>query len=243
MQDENAQNKYEARKAEKEAERAAKERRAVTKRIVRWGAVAAVFAVIVGGLVWIVQQAPTGDSPRLIESGAVIEHTKGPAGASVRLVEYSDFQCPACRIYYPLVKALGEEFPNVLEIVYRHFPLERIHQNANAAGRAAVAAGMQEKFWGMHDAIFERQDEWSKIPDATNVFAGYAASLGLDENQFRAAMNSREAKDKVQKDFESGVASGVNSTPTFFLNGEKIKNPRSFDEFRALIQQHIAPLP
>ncbi|HEY4497806.1 MAG TPA: thioredoxin domain-containing protein [Candidatus Paceibacterota bacterium] len=217
-----------------------KERSAIIKRIVRWGMVVLVFAVVVGGLIWIVQQPPTDNSGRLVESGATLEHTKGPKGALVRLVEYSDFQCPACRSYYPMVKALREEFPSDLEIVYRHFPLERIHANANAAGRAAEAAGTQGKFWEMHDRIFERQDEWSKVPDPTNLFAEYATSLGLDENRFRADMISREANNKVQQDLDSGIDSRVNSTPTFFLNGEKIQNPRNLDEFRALIQQSIA---
>lgn len=220
MQNENSQNIY-------------------IKHIARWGVAALVLLAVVGGLIWVVRQAPAGDPLRLGESGAAFEHTKGPADASVRLVEYSDFQCPACRAYYPLMKALGEEFPNDLEIVYRHFPLERIHQNANAAGRAAEAAGVQGRFWEMHDWIFERQDEWSKVPDPTNLFAGYAVSIGLDENKFRADMNSQAARDKVQDDLDSGTASLVNSTPTFFLNMEKIQNPRSYEEFRTLILQHI----
>ena len=234
------QNKYEMRMAGKETERTAKERAVHMKRIARWGIFAVSVVAVVGAVVWIVKQTPDGGITRLVDLGTAIEHAKGPASAPVQLVEYSDFQCPACRVYYPIVKELGKQFPNDLKIIYRHFPLERTHPNANIAGRAAEAAGAQGKFWEMHDIIFERQDEWSKDPSPTNLFVGYARSIGLNENQFRADMNSPGANDNVHNDFESGVASGVNSTPTFFINGTKIQNPRSYDEFRVLIQRYGA---
>src|SRR3989344_3270610 len=123
--DERTQNKYEARRAEKETERIAKERGAKTRRIARWGIFAVAIAAVVLGLIWIIQQAPEQSVSRLVKPGTTIEHTKGPSGASAQLVEYSDFQCPACRAFYPLVKELAKEFPNDLEIAYRQFSLER----------------------------------------------------------------------------------------------------------------------
>ncbi len=156
------------------------------------------------------------------------------AEATVVLTEYSDFQCPACGAYYPMVKQLGKEFKN-LAIVYRHFPLPQ-HDNARPAAQAAEAAGKQGKFWEMHDMLFENQEFWSVSPNPEEAFNTYAEKLGLDMEKFKTDVKSATAKTKITSDYQSG-ASEVDGTPSFFLNNQKIKNPRTYEEFRNIIQQ------
>lgn len=167
------------------------------------------------------------------------EWTKGARDAKVTLVEYSDFECGACAAYYPIVQALLEEFGAKVQFVYRHFPLRQIHASAEYAARASEAAGKQGKFWEMHDLLFEKQSEWSAVYSGTTIFEEYASVLGLDVARFANDMTSKEVGDKVERDYASGLKSGVNSTPTFFLNGKKIATPRSYAEFESIIKQAL----
>ncbi len=156
--------------------------------------------------------------------------------AKVVLTEYGDFQCPACGIYYPLVKKIGADFKNIT-IVFRNFPLSQ-HKNAWAAAQAAGAAGLQGKFWEMHDLLYENQETWAELSagDAQNTFTTYAQKLGLNMDKFKTDFDSAEVKTKIQADYQSGV-SEIDGTPTFFLNNQKIQNPQGYDEFRNIIQQ------
>lgn len=146
---------------------------------------------------------------------------KGSNEASVTLIEYSDFQCPACKSYSPLISRIADEYKDKLKIVYRHYPLPQ-HKNAKAASYAAEAAGKQEKFWEMHDLLFERQEEWSDENDITARFEGYAKDTGLDVDKWRTDYESQEVKDAVMADITLANSIGVNSTPTFVLNGKKV---------------------
>ncbi|OGC46761.1 MAG: hypothetical protein A3A94_01955 [Candidatus Portnoybacteria bacterium RIFCSPLOWO2_01_FULL_43_11] len=168
-------------------------------------------------------------SAAIIDAISSSDWIKGNKEAKTILVEYSDFQCPACAVYYPLVKKLIEDKGNSFQFTYRHFPLPQ-HKNAEQAAYAAEAAGKQGKFWEMHDLIFERQDDWAEAENAKDIFKEYAQSLELNIEQFNQDRDSQAVKDKVQKDYTSGLTNKVNATPTFFLNGEKIQ-PRSYDEF------------
>ncbi|MBI5079069.1 thioredoxin domain-containing protein [Candidatus Wolfebacteria bacterium] len=174
--------------------------------------------------------------------GAVsqFDYFKGNKEASAILVEYSDFQCPACAAYYPLMKRLSEEFGDKMVFVYRHFPLSQ-HQNAEAAAIAVEAAGRQGKFWEMHDLIFDNQNEWSKSAkwSAKDVFVKYAQRLNLDAEKFKADFDLKEIKQKVANDLESGAKAQVRGTPTFFLNGEKLSNPGNYEEFKKIIEAAI----
>jgi len=163
------------------------------------------------------------------------EWSRGNAESKVVVIEYSDFQCPACRAYEPLVNQLYKEFGDRVLFVYRHFPLFSIHPNADGAARAAEAAGQQGKFWEMHDLLFVNQSSWSKLVNAESVFTGYAEKLGLSLDAYTAAFESAEARQSVADDYARGLKMGVNSTPTFFLNGSKIR-PSSYDEFRLLLE-------
>ena len=144
------------------------------------------------------------------------DHAAGPADAPVTLVEYGDFECPYCGQAYPIVKALQERLGKRLRFVFRHFPLSESHPHAEHAAETAEAAGAQGRFWEMHDALYEHQ---RALRDEALI--GYATELGLD-----AARVARELEDgawtaRVQADFRGGVRSGVNGTPTFFINGER----------------------
>lgn len=180
---------------------------------------------------------PTDQTATL--SDTIRDWERGSKGSPVTLVEYSDFQCPACAYYYPLVEKINEEFGDRITFVYRHFPLTQIHAHAEAAARAAEAAGKQDKFWEMYALLFENQETWSSAADAEEIFRGYALKLGLNGEQFKAALQSKETKEKIRSDYASGIASGVQGTPTFFLNGKKIENPRSYEEFKAIILNAI----
>ncbi|HKO81482.1 MAG TPA: DsbA family protein [Chitinophagaceae bacterium] len=144
------------------------------------------------------------------------DHIFGGPGALIELVEYGDYECPYCGRAYPIVKDIQQQLGNDIKFVFRDFPLSNIHPHAFSAALATEAAGLQGKFWEMHDIIFENQ----KTLDTENIF-GFAGQLGLDIEHFKNDIQQKSLIDKVEKDFESGIRSGVNRTPTFFINGEK----------------------
>lgn len=168
-------------------------------------------------------------------------HTVGAGNKSVTLIEYGDFECPACKSYYPFVKTIKEEYGDDIKFQFRHYPLVQIHPNAFLASRAAEAAGNQGKFFEMHDVLYENQDTWKASPNVTVVFESYAQQLGLDVGKFKTDMMSEQTSAIINADMKAGQAIGANSTPTFVLNGKKIdKNPRDVEEFKKLIDEEIA---
>jgi protein-disulfide isomerase len=144
------------------------------------------------------------------------DHAQGPAGAPLTLVEYGDYECPHCGHAYPIVKALQKRFGRQLCFVFRNFPLRELHPNAEAAAETAEFAATQDKFWEMHDLIFENQQDLSD-----QLLSDLAKRLKLDAKGLAKALDSGEFADRVQKDFSGGVRSGVNGTPTFFINGQR----------------------
>jgi protein-disulfide isomerase len=177
---------------------------------------------------------------KLSKPASADEWIKGDKDAKVTLVEYSDFQCPACRAWEPRIESLMNEFGNHVRLVYRNFPLKTIHQNAQISAQAAEAAGMQGKYWEMHSLLFEKQSIWSPQTSVVvkETFASYAADLGLNVEQFKKDLVSDKAKSLVDEDSDSGKASGVDSTPTFFLNDLEIK-PQNNDNFRQLLRDAV----
>ena len=167
---------------------------------------------------------------------------KGNPAAPVTLVEFSDFQCPACRSYKQIIQQVTETFPNDVRFVYKHFPLTTIHGNAEEAARASEAAGVQGKFWAMHDILFDKQSDWS-VGSPEDDFKNYALEIGLDVGQYVLDYDSSAVKSAVQTDANLANALRLNGTPTFFLNNRQIENPASFDEFKNLIQAELKPAP
>lgn len=191
------------------------------------------------GAISYVSDRPTSTSSGSDES--IIDPNDRVAGnkdAKIILVEYSDFECPACAAYHPFVKQLVEEMGNDFAFIYRHFPLQQ-HKHAKLAAYAAEAAGNQGKFWEMHDMLFEHQKDWSSTDTARETFIGYADSLGIDRAQFEKDMDSDAVKDKVSDNYSSGVKLRVAGTPSFFLNGKKMEAFRSYEEFKTIIQDEI----
>lgn len=154
--------------------------------------------------------------PTLILPVGDRDHVQGPANAPVTLVEYGDYQCPYCGQAYPIVKAVQKAMGARLRFVFRNFPLSELHPNAENAAEAAEAAGEQGKFWEMHDTLFEHQKALRP-----SDLAAYAADLGLDSDRLAGELKSHAHADRVREDFLSGVRSGVNGTPTFYINGKR----------------------
>jgi protein-disulfide isomerase len=144
------------------------------------------------------------------------DHVFGNTAASLELLEYGDYECPYCGRAYPIVKEIQQQLGGDLKFVFRNFPLSKIHPNAFFAAVATEAAGVQGKFWEMHDIIFENQRTLD-----TEIIFRFAAALDLDIHRFKDDVQQENLIEKVEKDFESGLRSGVNGTPTFFINGEK----------------------
>jgi len=162
---------------------------------------------------------------------------------TITMVEFGDFQCPACGAYYPVVKQVVSDFHTQINYVFRNFPLDSIHPNAHIAAQAAEAAGVQGKYWEMHDMLYVKQAEWSDKSNARDIFAGYAQSLGLDVNKFKTDIDSSVVTSKVQEDISDGNALTINQTPTFFINGQMIDNPATFADFETLIKSAIDKAP
>ncbi|OGC37705.1 hypothetical protein A2V54_02195 [candidate division WWE3 bacterium RBG_19FT_COMBO_53_11] len=210
------------------------------KRLLIWVALILGVAVATWGMAKLASSS--SDQPAILASAVSdSDWLKGSRDAGVVLVEYSDFQCPACASYAQIVNRITEEFGDKIAFVYRHFPLPQ-HQQAELAARAAEAAGKQGKFWEILDLIFVNQNNWAGQSNAQETFVSYAQLLNLDMNRFETELGSPELKKEVENDYLSGAAI-VNYTPTFFLNGEKIQNPRSYDEFREIILQKLGQNP
>jgi len=181
----------------------------------------AVTLVVVAGAIIYTMTREGGGS--VVASLRADDHVRGSKTATTVLVEYSDFQCPACGAFYPVVKQLEAQFGSSTAVVYRHFPLAQ-HKNAQAAAIAAEAAGLQGKFWEMHDQLFEAQRDWSELSadTANGYFVKLAEKLNLETARFSDDMRSSAVKDRILRDQKEGTTAGVNATPTFYLNGKKL---------------------
>lgn len=170
-----------------------------------------------------------------------IDYSKGQKigsdSAKVKLVEFSDLQCPACLAAEPLVRKIRADYPGQLQLLYMHFPLPQ-HTHGLQAAILAEAAGAQGKFWEMHDKLFETQAQWSTMTDVTPFFLGLARELNLDEAKIKEALDKNEFKDKIDADKAEGQRLGVDSTPSFFLNGRKL-NLQSFDDLNTAVAQEL----
>ena len=192
--------------------------------------------LLVGGLWYLSSMdAPDAKQLDLVEA----DWKQGAENPKLTLVEYADFECPACSAYQPVLKDIKETFKDDLRFVYRQFPLP-MHKNGMGAALAAEAAGLQGKFWEMHDLLYAKQKEWGGKPtEDRTVFEKYAQELGLDMEKFKQDVNGDVAKGAVERGLESGKALNVRGTPTFFLDGEKLDNPANADAFKALIRSKL----
>lgn len=159
--------------------------------------------------------------------------------AAVTIIEYSDYQCPACAYYHPFVKKIKEKFGDQVKLDLRFFPLNS-HQFAALAARAAQSAKNQGKFREMHNLLYENQQRWSQSGNPTPIFVNFARDLNLDIEQFKSDLNAAETQKTVMQEKQEGVNKGVNSTPTFFIDGEQLQRlPRTYADFEKIVQRYL----
>ncbi len=164
------------------------------------------------------------------------DHMLGSNEAKVTLVEYGDYQCPYCGEAFPIVKRLQKEMSGDLRFIFRNFPLTEIHAHALAAACAAEAAALQDRFWEMHDLLFENQ---TKLGDQELI--ARAQKLKLNLERFRSDLTSQEVTTRIQEDFSGGIRSGVNGTPTFFINGLRHDGSYEYEDLLAALQEQLEP--
>ncbi len=175
------------------------------------------------------------------------DHVKWSPNKKHILTEYGDFQCPACKTYAAFIKdqieASGSGMTDVtknITFVYRNYPLTAIHKHAMESAQAAEAAGRQNKYFEMADKLYSTQEKWEGLASATEYFVSLAKSLKLDEKKFVEDMKSAGVKDKIEKDSVSGNSVNVAGTPTFYLDGKKMENIESFDQFKQILKDTAA---
>ncbi len=193
------------------------------------GVVATIIIGLVGFIIFSSQQRKA-EREQLANTRVELADTGWTRGATesaeVTLVEFADFQCPGCKANEPLIQQALEEYDGTLKFVYKHFPLTSIHTNAKGAAIAAEAAGKQDKFWEMHDLLFERQSEWSPlgVAEARTQYTTYAQELGLNVQQFTQDLDDPALEEKVTEQQNEGMSLGVMGTPTFFVNGKRVES-------------------
>jgi protein-disulfide isomerase len=200
------------------------------------------LVVVLSFMVFLVVKNKKETVPIERDTSIVLEsHYKGAEQPVILIEEYGDFQCPACAAYVELVKTVVDEFGDSVRVQYKHFPLTQIHPHAFTAAQVAEAAGIQGKFWEMHDVLFENQEEWSRMTrtGAKKKFLEYAESLGLDTTQLERQMLDPQIREKIFSDQASGTKIRVGGTPSFTMNGDLVETPRNIDEFRALITTRL----
>lgn len=221
-----------------------------TKKVLIWILSVLVVVGVVYLLIWLQKTSPVKSLKNEGEKIVVPEVEErdwvlgDPDKASLLLIEYGDFQCPACSYYAPLVKKLFLDFKGKIAVVYRHFPLSKIHGNAVISALAAEAVGKQDKnkFWEMYDLLYKNQNDWASKSreEAIEVFLNYANSLNIDAEKFKKDLENDDLLRKMELKYEEGVKMGLSYTPTFILNGKLIQNPKNYDQFKEIIEKNIS---
>ncbi len=158
--------------------------------------------------------------------------------ATVTLVEFGDYECPACAVYAPFVKQVLTEFAGKVTYVFRNYPLPQ-HKNASISSYAVEAAGVQGKYWEMQEKVYATQNDWVKSSDPTSLFVEYAKGLGLNTDQFLSDMGSQKVKNIVQRDTNDGNTVRLNETPTFYINGKKVTLSGDPNQLKNLIRTEL----
>lgn len=213
--------------------------------------IVSIFAIVVLGIIALAfvygGSAPSSATPAFTPTNTspigASDHVRGNLNAKVSVIEYGDFQCPACGAYEPLVEKLEQQFATSTRWSFRNFPLTQLHPNAMIAAQAAEAAALQGKYWEMHDLLYQKQNEWADTPNGSvvkNYFDGYAQSLGLNVQKFDTDIQSTAVKQKIANDVAAGTAAQVDHTPTFFINDVQIPNPQNYTDFVKVLEAAVA---
>lgn len=193
----------------------------------RW-IIFAALCLIIFGLVILNNKPETvtykGDPTKVIDEGPIADHVFGSSERKVVLIEYGDLQCPACGAIFPYMKQIKDQYKDHLTFVFRDMPLTNIHPNALAAATAAEAAGLQGKFFEMHDILYENQSTWqsAQLNEREGLFESFAKRIGLDINRFKNDLSSPDIQQKIARDKATSKHFDVTATPTFVLNGQKL---------------------
>lgn len=208
-----------------------------TKVIIGIGVLA--VAILAGIVVFGSSTIPTTTPAKQVEKAELVRpesHAVGPTDAKVTVVEFADFQCPACAATHPVMKQLMGEYADRVRFVHRNFPLSSIHPNAELAARAAESAGLQGKFWEMYDKLFETQAQWSTQVNPEGTFTGYAKDLGLDTAKFKDDLGSEKVTEIIALDKGDSQALGLTSTPTIYINDQQFAGDRSYEGLKSAIE-------
>ena len=197
-----------------------------------WIIVAVLCVGIFGGLIWLSRSNQIDVSTIDINTvqgasalnGNIADHTIGNAKSKVIIIEYGDYQCPGCGSVYPIIKKVMEKYGDKIGLVFRNYPIYNAHPNAFAAASTAEAAGLQGKFWEMHDYLYSNQNSWNTLEgqDRTNYFSNAAKSLGINEQTFLTDMTGSRVKKKIDFDTALGKKAVISGTPSFFLDGKNV---------------------
>jgi protein-disulfide isomerase len=207
--------------------------------------------VLIIGLIaiWMFSRSSTSNPPRnaatpddrSTPAGAQPPNMRGNPNAPVTVEEFADFQCPSCGVYYPELKKIEAEYGDRLRVIFRENPLLPMHQYALVAAQAAEAAGLQGRFWEMHDKLYENQKTWSEAKDVVPLFVDYAKQIGLDTDRFMRDLNGEVVAVRIFQDGKRSHALGITSTPTFFVNGKEAKGDSWKPEgLRAMINEALS---
>lgn len=204
-----------------------------------------ILVVVVAGMIGVFAMAnkstpaPTGDKSKIIRDST---HKTGTG--TVQLVEFGDFQCPACSKIYPDVEQIMKDFDGKVTLYFRQYPLTQ-HPLAKAAAEASEAAGEQGKFWEMYHKLYESQSQWGDLNKGTSkdeaiaMWGDYAKDLGLDVDKFKSAVNDEKFDTAIEQDIADGTALNVTGTPTFYVNGEKVTSGMSYADLRDAINKAL----
>lgn len=204
---------------------------------------AAVIIVVVVGLLFFLEKfqpvSPTA-STSVVDSNVLVHDNSHKMGSNnkVTIVEFGDYQCPACGAAYPVTKKIMAEYGDKIMFVFRNYPLPQ-HQFAKAAANVAEAAGAQGKFWEMHDVLYEKQMEWSLASDPTANFTQYAKDLGLDADKVMQVAQGNQYTTDINNDIVDGNTAGVNATPTFYVNGHKMAD-YDYETLKKAIEEELS---
>lgn len=200
----------------------------------RFLAILVALFIIFGGIFAISQRSSNkSDGTTLGSQTQSTSHTQGQGQKNVTLVEYGDYQCPVCKAYEPVVEQVRATYAKDIRFQFRNLPLTAVHPNAFAAARGAEAAALQNKFWEMHDLLYQpdKWEQWTKSSSPAALFEGYAKELGLNLEQFKADYASGKVNDAVNADLAEFKKTGQSqATPTFFLNGVHLENDKLTDQ-------------
>ncbi len=186
--------------------------------------------VIIFAGIFAITQHSSNNSGATTNNSQPTNHVEGLGQKGVTLIEYGDFECPVCADYYPIVKQVAAQFNDQIYYQFRNLPLSTIHPNAFAAARAAEAAGLQGKYWQMHDALYVNQSSWASSSDPKSTFDVYAKNLSLNVSQFDSDYASSKVNDAINADVSAFLKTGQQqATPTFFLDGKFVGNSQLID--------------